>query len=560
MTDESMSIVMAQTNLLVGDIHGNTDKVLAAASEAADGGHDMIVFPELTLTGYPPEDLLFRDSLDIRIRDALQRIQDRCLPIVMVIGLPLREGDALYNALVVIDQGCRVATYRKQSLPNYEVFDEQRYFTPGFSPCVTSIRGIPVGFTICEDMWDGIPVEQVSQAGASLLVNINASPYHHGKGAERRALLSERARALGMPVVYVNMVGGQDELVFDGQSLVVDSAGECCFEAPAFTEGMFPFNVTWSDKGVCSVQTGWDGPDGCSDPGTGSPWSLESLCYQALITGLRDYVGKNGFRSVVLGLSGGMDSALTLAVAVDALGADLVETVMMPFRYTSGLSVELAETQANTLGVEYRVIPIVDIYDSFMQALSEEFAGRPVDVTEQNLQARCRGVILMAISNKKGSLVVTTGNKSEIAVGYSTLYGDMAGGFNVLKDVYKTLVYRLARYRNHLAEQQGAAPVIPPGVIERPPSAELAPDQRDEDNLPPYDRLDRILSLYIEHDYSADAIEAQGYAREEVHRVLTLVDRNEYKRRQGPVGIRLTRKGFGRDRRYPITNGWQPGE
>lgn len=560
MTKETVTIGMAQANLLVGDIHGNTDRVLAAASDAVTQGYDVIVFPELTLTGYPPEDLLFRDSLQIRIDQALERIRDSRLPIVIVIGLPWREEGQLFNALAVIDEGECVAVYRKQSLPNYEVFDEPRYFTPGFSPCVVDIHGIPVGFTICEDMWDGIPVEQVSQAGARLLININASPYHHGKGAERRALLSEKARLLQMPILYVNLVGGQDELVFDGQSLAVTASGDCCFEAPAFTEGLYPVRVELSPRGECSLRVHEGQESGCSDLSATAPWSLEEICYQALVLGLQDYVDKNGFRSAVLGLSGGIDSALTLAIAVDALGADRVEAIMMPFEHTTGLSVALAEEQAAGLGVGYRAIPIVGVYHEFMRALSDEFAGLPADVTEENLQARCRGVILMAISNKKGALVVTTGNKSEIAVGYSTLYGDMAGGFNVLKDAYKTLVYRLARYRNHLAALREEAPAIPVGVIERAPSAELAPGQQDSDSLPPYDRLDRILSLYIEHDFSADAIEAQGYAREEVHRVLRLVDRNEYKRRQGPVGIRLTRKGFGRDRRYPITNGWEPGE
>lgn len=555
-----MTIVMAQTDLLVGDIRGNTDRVLAAASDAVAQGYDVIVFPELTLTGYPPEDLLFRDSLQLRVERAMEQIRRSSLPIVIVLGLPWKEEGRLFNALAVVDHGQCVAVYRKQSLPNYEVFDELRYFTPGFSPCVVDIKGIPVGFTICEDMWDGIPAEQVSQAGAKLLININASPYHHGKGAERRALLSEKARLLQMPILYVNLVGGQDELVFDGQSLAMAASGECCFEAPAFAEGTYPIEVSVSSEGECSLQVIGALEEGCSDLSTQAPWSLEKLCYQALVTGLRDYVNKNGFRSVVLGLSGGIDSALTLAIAVDALGAGRVEAIMMPFEHTSGLSVELAEEQSATLGVDYRVIPIVEVYHGFIRALSDEFAGLPVDVTEENLQARCRGVILMAISNKKGAMVVTTGNKSEIAVGYSTLYGDMAGGFNVLKDVYKTLVYRLARYRNHVSELKGDSPAIPVRVIERAPSAELAPDQKDADSLPPYDRLDRILALYIEHDYSADAIEAQGYAQDEVHRVLTLVDRNEYKRRQGPVGLRLTRKGFGRDRRYPITNGWEPGE
>ncbi len=542
---------MAQLDLLVGDISGNVDKVVTAAEQAVTDGADIIAFPELTLTGYPPEDLLFRNSMWLRVSRALEQIRARKLDIVMVIGHPLKEQGVLYNALTVLQSDTVLAVYRKQRLPNYEVFDEQRYFSPGFSPCVVTVSGVPVGMTICEDLWDAVPAAQASQAGARLLININASPYHHGKGAERLALLQERARQGDMPLVYVNLVGGQDELVFDGRSLAISADGERHVQAPGFVESLFAVEFDVAADGRLAL---------CADQTTPPAEPLEAVCYQALVMGLRDYVNKNRFPGVVLGLSGGIDSALTLAIAVDALGPERVEAVMMPFEYTSSLSVELAQAQATRLGVSYKVIPISSCYASFTEALAEEFAGFSVDVTEQNLQARCRGVLLMAISNKKGSMVITTGNKSEIAVGYSTLYGDMAGGFNVLKDVYKTLVYRLARYRNTVAASAGEADVIPAGVIARAPSAELAPGQKDEDSLPPYDRLDAILALYIENDLSADAIMQEGFAADEVHRVLRLVDRNEYKRRQGPVGVRLTRKGFGRDRRYPITNGWQPGE
>lgn len=552
---QQLTVVMAQLNLLVGDISGNTDKVIEAAHKAQRDGADIIAFPELALTGYPPEDLLFRPSLSLRIDRALKRIREQALDIVMVIGHPLREQGKLFNALSVIRGGDVLAVYRKQRLPNYEVFDEQRYFTAGFSPCVVNVNGVPVGMTICEDLWDEVPAAQASQAGARLLININASPYHHGKEAERMELLRARARQGNMPVVYVNLVGGQDELVFDGRSLAVSADGETQLIAAGFEESLQQVRLSIDDTGQPGLE-----PDAAFPAPAHSPLPLEVACYQALVLGLRDYVEKNRFPGVVLGLSGGIDSALTLAIAVDALGPERVEAVMMPFEYTSTESLELSQAQAMRLGVSYKVIPIVSCYRSFTEALEEEFAGYPVDVTEQNLQARCRGVLLMAISNKKGSLVVTTGNKSEIAVGYTTLYGDMAGGFNVLKDVYKTLVYRLARSRNAWAHEAGEPDVIPVGVIDRAPSAELAPGQRDEDNLLPYDRLDAILSLYIEKDYSAVAIVDEGFSDKEVHRVLKLVDRSEYKRRQGPVGVRLTRKGFGRDRRYPITNGWQPGE
>ncbi|MEX2469542.1 MAG: NAD+ synthase [Pseudohongiellaceae bacterium] len=547
---QQFNIVLAQLNLLVGAIDVNTERVISNARDAIrDHRADMIVFPELTLTGYPPEDLLLRPSLELRIQRALERILAAALDITIVFGFPEREGNSLFNALAVIRGGEVLGTYRKQRLPSYQVFDEHRYFAPGDSPCLVELSGTRIAFTICEDMWEAEPGLQARDAGAQLLININASPFHIDKLSQRQALLQKRAGEGGFPVVYVNMVGGQDELVFDGGSMAVSSKGDCRFLAPNYSEGLYPLAIEVGADGRCQI------PRQDRAPGL----SREAQVYQALVLGMRDYVDKNGFSGVVLGLSGGIDSALTLVVAVDALGKERVEAVMMPFEYTSELSLEVAAEQASRLGVNYQIIAIDRIYEAFMEALQGEFAGKPADVSEQNLQARARGVLLMAISNKKGVLVLTTGNKSELAVGYSTLYGDMAGGFDVLKDVSKTLVYGLARYRN---QEYGAAPseVIPQRVIDRPPSAELAPGQLDADSLPPYDRLDQILELYIEQDLSAATIIARGYDEAEVQRVLRLVDRNEYKRRQSPIGVRLTQRGFGRDRRYPITNAWPLGD
>jgi NAD+ synthase (glutamine-hydrolysing) len=539
-----LQLILAQINTLVGDIPGNTAKVLAVARTAlAQGQVDAIVFPELTLTGYPPEDLLLRPSLAVRIDRALHELMAANLPVALVIGYPRVSDGQLYNMAGVIADGRLVAEYAKQCLPNYQVFDEKRYFAAGDSPCVFDLKGIPTALSVCEDIWFPEPMAQASAAGAKLMLNLNASPYHQGKQLEREAVIGQRAREGQMPVVYTNLVGGQDELVFDGGSVVIDAQGEPRFRAPSFAEGQFPLSVDWDLQHV-SVPL----------------QSLESIpdniaaVYQALVVGMRDYVNKNRFKGVVLGLSGGIDSALTLAMAVDALGAERVEAVMMPFRYTSDLSKNDAADEAARLGVRYSSISIEPMYEAFMAALSDEFADTKRDTTEENLQARCRGVLLMAISNKKGYLVLTTGNKSEMAVGYSTLYGDMAGGFDALKDVPKTLVFALSRYRNTLGE------VIPESVITRPPSAELAPDQKDEDSLPPYDILDRILELYVEQDYSAEAIIAEGFNREQVERVVRLVDVNEYKRRQSPIGIRISQRGFGRDRRYPITSGWKMGD
>jgi NAD+ synthase (glutamine-hydrolysing) len=557
-----LKIVMAQINLLVGAIQSNTDQVLAAANQAIETHDaDLIAFPELTLTGYPPEDLLLRPSIKPRIDNALQQIIDANLDIYLVVGYPHKQGDKLFNALSIIKCGEVLATYHKQSLPNYQVFDENRYFEKGSQSCLLNIKGIPIAFTICEDMWEEQPTLGAAEAGAKLMININASPYHMNKMQQRRELLKERSCAGGMPIVYTNLVGGQDELVFDGASMVVDATGECKYQAPAFAAGLFLVEIEHSvaeetvDKGSETGEVIVSVPP----QEMAKPTLLEADVYQALILGVRDYVNKNHFKGVVIGLSGGIDSALTLAVAVDALGADRVRAVMMPFEYTSDLSKSAARKQATTQGVGYEVIPISTMVESTLAALQEEFEGLPLDVTEQNIQARCRGMLLMAISNKKGLMVLTTGNKSEIAVGYSTLYGDMAGGFNVLKDVSKTLVYRLAKFRNEKFEE-GYRQVIPQVVIDRPPSAELAPGQLDEDSLPPYDELDQILELYVERDYSAEAIVAEGFREETVKKVLRLVDLNEYKRRQSPVGVRLTQRGFGRDRRYPITNAWELGK
>lgn len=532
-----LNVVMAQVNLKVGDIHDNVERIITAARQARDELQgDLIVFPELSLCGYPPEDLLLRSSMQRRIEQGLQRIRDEIAGIHVLVGFPWLEEGRRYNACAVYRDGAELAFYRKQQLPNYRVFDEKRYFEPGDSAAVFDYQGVP----ICEDIWFAEPMARARAAGARLMLNLNASPFHGGKQPEREAVVGERAREGGMPVVYVNQVGGQDELVFDGHSFVVDAQGQVSQRAPAFVEGLYPVIID------AALQP---------QPAELAPVaSLEASVYDALVLGVRDYVRKNGFKGVVLGLSGGIDSALVLAVAVDALGAEQVEAVMMPYHYTAQISLDDAEAEARTLGVRYSVLPIAPMVEAFQATLAGEFAGLGRDTTEENLQARCRGTLLMAISNKKGYLVLTTGNKSEMAVGYATLYGDMAGGFDVLKDVPKTLVFRLCEYRNRAGE------VIPQRVIDRPPSAELSPDQKDEDSLPPYPVLDEILRLYVEQDLSAVDIVAAGFDEETVRRVLRLVDLNEYKRRQAAVGARVTQRGFGRDRRYPITSGWRIGD
>ncbi|MBD2859492.1 NAD+ synthase [Spongiibacter sp. KMU-158] len=541
---QSLKIVMAQLNPTVGDIEGNTDKVLTALVECvAEHQPHIVLFPELVITGYPPEDLLLRSSLAHRVERALKRVSAAVGDCHVVLGYPRLLDGELFNAAGVFYRGQLLKEYHKQCLPNYRVFDEKRYFTPGHESLVMDICGVPTAISICEDVWEQGPTADARKQGAQLMLNLSASPFHAGKQVEREALLAQRAWQGGMPIVYCNLVGGQDELVFDGASMVVSAAGELVSRSPAYQEAS-----------QC-VTANWDGKTLSFDEGEieDLPSVLEDI-YRTLVLGVRDYVNKNGFKSVVLGLSGGIDSALTLAIAVDALGADRVEAVMMPFRYTSSMSLEDAEAQAAMLGVRYQVISIEPIYESFMASLADEFAGLSADKTEENLQARCRGVLLMAISNKKGALVLTTGNKSEVAVGYSTLYGDMAGGFDVLKDVAKTRVFELSRYRNTVS------PAIPQRVIDRPPSAELAPGQKDEDSLPPYSVLDQVLERYIERDESAETIIAAGFDRDMVYRVLRLVDLNEYKRRQAAIGTRITERGFGRDRRYPITQRWPIGD
>jgi len=538
-----MKLAIAQLNPHVGAIEKNTAKALDNIASAKAAGADLIVFSELFITGYPPEDLLLRPSLEKRVSAALDEISQAAHGIAVIIGYPQATETGLFNAAGCFFDGALQYSYHKQQLPNYQVFDEKRYFKEGTHSDVFEYKGVKIGLSICEDIWHQGVCSQLKDAGAELVINLSASPFHQNKQQERIELVQSRVvEAGGVPLVYVNQIGGQDELVFDGGSLVVDGAGKLAVELEQYKEQLELVELVVGE-GAVKVKAGY----------LATQRSYLSSVYEALVLGVRDYVNKNGFPSVVLGLSGGVDSALTLAIAGDALGADRVGAIMMPFKYTSSISLEDAQEQASTMGVEYQSISIEPIYDSFMAQLATNFAGTSLDTTEQNIQARARGVLLMALSNKKGSLVLTTGNKSEVAVGYSTLYGDMAGGFDVLKDVPKTLVFELCHYRNTLGR------VIPERVITRPPSAELAPDQKDEDSLPPYEVLDQILYRYIDCDESRDDIIAADFDAEQVHRVIRLVDINEYKRRQAPIGVRISQRGFGRDRRYPITNGWKPG-
>jgi NAD+ synthase (glutamine-hydrolysing) len=544
----TLRIAMAQLDMLVGDITKNTQSVIDTACKARDEERaDVVVFPELTLTGYPPEDLLLRPSLDPRIESALAKVLAEVRDIHVVIGYPRRIDGELFNCAGVIYQGKMLVEYAKQKLPNFLVFDDKRYFSEGLDAGIVEIKGVKVGLSICEDIWHPEPVAQAKAAGAELILNLNASPYHIEKMGERETLLHKRATEVSLPIVYVNYMGAQDELVYEGGSFAVNAKGEKIMQAPWFEAGLYCLDMIVDDSQPNKVEP----VAGIIAPAL----DVEASVYQAMVLGLRDYIEKNRFKGIVLGLSGGIDSALSLAVAVDAIGADRVQAVMMPYTYTSSISLHDAEEEANLLGVKYSVLPIESMVSAFTDILAPEFEGYAKDTTEENLQARTRGVVLMAISNKKGLMVLTTGNKSEMAVGYATLYGDMVGGYSVLKDVFKTLVFKLCRYRNTLGY------VIPERVITRPPSAELAPDQKDEDSLPSYDILDDILRMYIEEDQSAEAILAtKKFDRETVYRVLRLVDVNEYKRRQSPTGVRITARGFGRDRRYPITNGWHIGE
>lgn len=537
-SDQTLRIAIAQMNLLVGDIENNAIQILKWIKRARDEMQaDMIIFPELALTGYPPEDLLLRPGLYERVNTALALLAQEAKGIVALVGYPEKTDVGIYNAVAVLENGQCGEIARKNYLPNYSVFDEKRYFISSNKSSLFSVKGVQLGICICEDIWHAEPVKQVVSAGAQLIVNLNASPFHAQKSHEREAIVQQRVSEVRVPIIYANLVGGQDELVFDGQSFVISNNGALSHRLPAFEELLSVVSFDIADlQPLESAVT--------------PALSEEESVYKALVTGVRDYVIKNGFSGVIIGLSGGIDSALTLSIAADALGADKVEAVMMPSCYTLDMSVEDAKKQAELLGIKFKIIPIEKPFNSFLELLSDEFAGKEVDATEENIQARCRGLLLMAISNKKGKMVLTTGNKSEMAVGYATLYGDMAGGYDVLKDVKKTLVFRLAEYRNSSSAN------IPQRVIDRPPSAELAPDQKDTDSLPPYEVLDEILESYVEQDRGLEDIVAEGFDRDTVRHILRLVDINEYKRRQAAPGVRITKRAFGRDRRYPITSGY----
>ncbi|WML92462.1 NAD+ synthase [Thiothrix lacustris] len=534
--NQTLRIALAQLNVCVGDVQDNLRKVREAILHAREQQADVVVFPELVLAGYPPEDLLFRPDFIAQMQAGVEALAVDAHGITVILGAPVQRAGLLQNMACVLRDGEVLAEYAKQCLPNYRVFDEKRYFTPGTESLVIEVAGVKLGLLICEDIWEDAPAKAAVIAGAEALCVLNASPFSYDKQAQRTELLQRQASTTGCALAYVNVVGGQDELVFDGDSMLLDAAGNIVFRAQAFVEGVFVQD--WDVGSVCRGVLH-------------TPSDLTPLIYQAITTGIRDYVHKNGFSRVLLGLSGGIDSALVLALAVDALGAENVEAVMMPFHYTSEMSVEDAYQQAAWLGVNYRNLPIADIYNSFTGLLAPEFGDRPVDVTEQNLQARIRGVLLMSLSNKLGSLLLSTSNKSESAVGYATLYGDMAGGFSPLKDVYKLQVYQLAEYRNTLGQ------AIPQRVIERPPSAELAPGQVDQDSLPPYEVLDAILQRFIENDEVLDEIVADGFDAAIVRRVVNLVLLSEYKRRQAAPGVRISGRGFGKDWRYPITSAWR---
>jgi NAD+ synthase (glutamine-hydrolysing) len=529
-------LALAQVDPVVGDLEGNRELILSRVREARDAGADLVVLPELAVTGYPPEDLLLRPGFVRAAQACTEAIAAEVMGIVALVGTPHFD-DALYNACAVCRDGA-VETYaRKRHLPNYGVFDEKRYFTPGETATIVEVAGTPVGITICEDMWvPGPPTTELTAAGAELVVNLSASPFHVGRAREREEIFASRARESGVRVALCNTVGGQDELVFDGHSLFIESDGSVIARAPGFEETLLVVDL--------------DAPE----PATLTPIEddLEQM-RRALVLGLRDYVSKNGFGDVVVSVSGGIDSALTAALAVDALGAERVHLVSMPSRYSSSGTRDDARLLAESLGCDFRELGIEPVVGAVTDVLADSFAGREPDLAEENLQARVRGTLLMALSNKFGWLVVTTGNKSELSVGYATLYGDMAGGFALLKDVFKTDVFRLARYLN----EQAGHELIPVSTIERPPSAELREGQLDEDSLPPYSELDRVLEAYVEDDRTLEELRADGFDPDVVERAVALIDRAEYKRRQAPPGVRLRPKAFGRDRRTPITNRWR---
>ncbi|PZP62500.1 MAG: NAD+ synthase [Pseudoxanthomonas spadix] len=538
----TLRIAMAQFDFPVGDVAGNTRRIIEQIAIARDEyGADVVLFPELALSGYPPEDLLMRPSFLADCHRALAQVAQAATGIVAVVGWPESAGSVLYNAASVLRDGRIEATYRKRELPNYNVFDERRYFhvDPDGGSCVFQVKGVPVGVVICEDLWFAEPLADTARAGAQLVLVPNASPFEHGKHAQRDALLAQRVAETGVALAYLNVVGGQDALVFDGASVVASGNGEISPAAVAFAEqwlvadydpGARTFSpVLWRDEG---------------------DESRDGLAWRAVVRGIADYCGKNGFSKVWVGLSGGIDSAMVLALAVDALGADNVTAVRMPSRYTAGLSNSLAEEQCRALGVRMETVAIEAPFKGYLEALGPLFEGHPVDTAEENLQSRARGAIMMALSNKFGGLLLTTGNKSEYAVGYATIYGDMCGGYAPIKDLYKTEVFALSRWRNTV----GGAPVIPPAVIDRPPSAELRENQLDQDSLPPYDVLDAILQRYVDLEQSREEIIAAGFDADVVHRMVRLVRVNEWKRQQAAPGPKVSLRAFGRERRYPISN------
>lgn len=548
----ALKLSIAQLNFVVGDMPGNAQKIIAAARTAYAQGSRLVLTPELSICGYAAEDLFLRPAFIAACDDAVKTVARELAGLKglhVVVGHPT-GGDVRsksvavqrrFNAASVLAEGRVIETYAKRELPNYQVFDERRYFTPGQGSCVFQVEGVNIGLLICEDAWFEEPALLAKEAGAELLAVINASPFHVGKGGERIERMAERARAMNLPLVYAHLVGGQDEVVFDGGSFALEADGALAGRAPGFQEDVFNVQVERAPSGLkLSAHVVHER-------------STEADLWDALVLGVRDYVGKNGFPGVLLGLSGGIDSALVLAIAVDALGRDKVRAIMMPSPYTADISWIDARDMAKRLGVRYDEISIVPQFEAFKASLAQEFKGLPEDTTEENIQARIRGVLLMALSNKFGSIVLTTGNKSEMATGYCTLYGDMAGGFAVIKDVLKTTVFRLARWRNiHDPYGTGISP-IPERIITRPPSAELRPDQTDQDSLPPYEVLDAILERYMENDQGVEEIIAAGFDRAVVQRVARLIRINEYKRRQAPVGIRVTHRSFGKDWRYPIT-------
>jgi NAD+ synthase (glutamine-hydrolysing) len=530
-------IALAQINPVVGDLSGNAKLISDAAEVAYSAGAKLLITPELALTGYPPEDLLLRPAFIEAAADTLDQLRFALAAypgLAVVVGHPLKSPQGLHNAASVLRDGQCIASYAKHELPNNEVFDEVRYFTPGNAPCVFDIEGCAIGVIICEDAWHAGPASQAKAAGAQVLISLNASPYHLHKENLRLEVLRKVIGTTGLPLIYVNAVGGQDELVFDGGSFALDTNGLVATAMPQFETGI----------GLVTIDKNGEPELGLIAPSQ----SMESQAYSALVLGVRDYVHKNGFPGVIIGLSGGVDSALVLAIAVDALGAEQVRAVMMQSPYTAEISWVDARALASNLGVQYDEIPIGSAVAALEGALTSQFAGLAPDTTEENIQARVRGTLLMALSNKTGRLVLTTGNKSEMAVGYCTLYGDMAGGFAVIKDIPKTLVYQLCAYRNSMA------PVIPERILTRAPSAELRPDQTDQDSLPPYDLLDAIVEGYMEQNQSIASLIERGFDEASVRKITRLIKLNEYKRRQAPPGVRITTRAFGRDWRYPITS------